>query len=52
MKKDYYSELSARYNNVIRNTWEIINEVIDNTKNKRIDLPEILLINNNAVVEN
>ena len=29
----------------MKNAWKIINEVIDNTKNKQEDLPEKLIIN-------
>ena len=51
MKRTYYSELFAKYKNDIKNTWKIINEIISNTKNKRKDLPEKLVINNTTVVE-
>ena len=41
-KRTYYSELFAKYKNDIKNTLNIINEIISNTKNDRKDLPETL----------
>ena len=51
MKRTYYSELFEKYKNHVKITWKIINEIISNTKNKRKDLPEKLVINNTANVE-
>ena len=39
-ERTYYSELFAKYKNYIKNTWNIINDVIGNTKYKWKDLPE------------
>ena len=50
-KRNYYSELSAKYKNDVKNAWKMINE-ITSTKNKREDLPEKLVINNTTVVKN
>ena len=50
-KIPYHSELFAKYKNDIKNTCKIINEIISNTKNKRKDLSEKLVINNTTVVE-
>ena len=36
---------------ISKNTWKITNEIISNTKNKRKDIPEKLVINTTAVVE-
>ena len=35
----------------MKSTWKIINEIISNTKNKRKDLPEKLVIYNTTVAE-
>ena len=51
-KRNYYSELSAKYKNDVKNAWKMINEITSNTKNKREDLPEKLVINNTTVVKN
>ena len=50
-KRAYFSELFAKYKNDIKNARKIINEIISNTKNKRKDLPEKLVISNTAVAE-
>ena len=50
-KRFYYAELFAKYEKDIKNTWKIIREIISNTKNKRKDLTEKLVINNTTVVE-
>ena len=50
-KNTYYCELFPKYKNDIKNTWKTINEIISNTKNKRKDLPEKLVINFTAVLE-
>ena len=50
-KRTYYSELFEKYKNDIKITWKIINEIISNTKNKRKELPEKLVINNTTNVE-
>ena len=50
-RRFYYAELFAKYENDIKNTWKIIREIISNTKNKRKDLTEKLVINNTTVVE-
>ena len=51
MRRSYYSELFAKYKIDIKNTCKIINEIVSDTKNKRKDLPEKLVINNTTVVE-
>ena len=50
-KRTYYSELFEKYKNHVKITWKIINEIISNTKNKRKELPEKLVINNTTNVE-
>ena len=37
--------------NDIKNTWKFIKEITSNTKNKRKDLQEKIVINNTTVVE-
>ena len=50
-KQTHYSQLFTKYKKDIKNTWKIINEIISNTNNKQIDLPEKLVINNTTAVE-
>ena len=51
LKRNYYSELFAKYKDNRENTWKIINEIISDTENKRKNLSEKLIINNTTVVE-
>ena len=51
LKRTYYSELLKNIKNDIKNTWKFIKEITSNTKNKRKDLQEKIVINNTTVVE-
>ena len=51
IQKNLLRELFPKYKNDVKNTWNIINEVIGNTKNKQKDIPEKIVINNATVRE-
>ena len=48
--EDLFGNLFTKYKNDIKNTWKNIGELISNTKNKRKDIPQELVINNATVV--